>query len=1851
MDELIHKISLKRHDPDHPATLSKVTLTNEAKEEPIIQSHSDKVAEKWEKEQQEFQQLFMQAVQKNEQVREASPRQTTRSIREETKIAEAPAPPPKQELLTKKPRTPQSEEYPVEQHVAEIHPVKPQELDEQLFDDKAQKSLQAKDIKDNSTKEENPYTHTDVVTSASLQKANKWGKNDKSLSLVCAEAVLNKAFGKSDRPKLRPEFTKLDPDGTGTVSRKQFAWIIQQHVPNLENENMLALMQNFAATQNASSIEYMPFIRFCEHRPVAHSAAVSAAKRFAFHMGMQQRLVQADRDRMGSLPLDVFAMTLRDAGIDLDTTELDAIARLFPAKATSVPLSSHSVSVAYPAFGEYVLEQEASLQLRRLENRIRNAAQKLSEKSGKDALRALFRSSDTRGKPALGHRDLARFFESLLESSITDEAELNALIARYMGRDAKDGVTFNEVLDIMKQIPLPIAATANGKPDWKHMRARARAAVLEAADRMGSTAAKTAIDGEFMHFDWRGTSLVHVDEFVVAALRAGIAITRADLATIGRRFAQHDDDPNSKIAYTRFLAWATSSNAPSKNIDLLLQKFDQAHPEFYRAFRDYDIDDRQSINYEDFRRACIRDLGVIISDDELRTVADQFLEPRATNRIKYDDFIHAVKKVCQKSIAQTTSVVNDSSQLQQVCTTIIAIIKRGIDDGLDVRSLFEDRDEGYTGVLGKKDFAQIMRTNLGARCTDDEIDLLASRFGGDSSCIHYIEMLNTLIPIKSGDGWRLEERLRAMIKRKFDWWVPGRLRKAFRHFDIKKKGLISQSELADGLSALKLKHSAEQLYALFSSMDLDKDGLISCSEFIIFVKDPWHHFIERKIKRAIRNSALSSRDARRIFDDLDRGGTGLFGRRDFATALTQLGVAGLSTSEIQRLAQRFDIEDDGNVMIERFFNFLQGTTESTHSPARNDNRPSPHTQTPILRLLRTEIRRIAQHRGNGRGPNYGAAFRDLDRDGSGRLNRREFRRALESFNLNLSSADLTQIIDHFDSDGDGHISYREFVKFADANLEDVVSKIEDAVRAEIKRIAKHSSSAFASVFRAFDENGSGIINRQEFKRGLEKLGFELDESLLQGLIDRFDVDGDGRIDYDEFVRFFKAHGSNLQEDDIDALIHRLKRLVQDATEKGGATLFDCFRHFDVDGSGDVDEIELLKGMRRLGIELTAYEAKKLAERFPSRRSGSIKYHDFCQALGSFSSNYQKNENLEQIIERFRRIVKDANIHGTTIAQCFEHFDIDGSGGIDAEELRQGLKKLDLAITDSQIACLIEAFVGSRRGHIRYRDFVRAICPSPDKNLSPNDHSSRDIKCADVVKKVRREIHRAAEHQGVHCTKKYLRQIFLDMDDNGSGKVNRKELRRGLERIGLDLTSSELNRVLDELDRNGDGRCSFSEFETFFHNSMDEDRITEIQAIIRNEVRRLANSSRGIPSLRLAFAAFDKNDSGHISRRELRNELEKLGIELSSRDIDAVLDRFDLDGDGKIDYREFARFAQGGGDGLREDDCDELFAKIKRGLSSSSPDIVRVFSFFDRDGSGIIDDEEFQRGLAELGLELTAYETKKLLDRFPGGSRANQVSYRCFIQALGFENSRHDYSTPEKISSSRGHHSSGGDHHGILKRIRSELRRLAERRNDEKPDFTAVFREFDHNDSGTINRRELGRGLRALGIQHTSDDLDYVVNAFDQNGDGKISKREFLHFIKKRNTISDDDALARVRDLLREATKSGGKRPEEVLARFDRNASGTIDQDDFCKAMRKLDIPLSKYEISQIFERFAGRSGRQHNLLLYHDFLRTFLSSSRASSLGHHSKGPRSLSPTSSSRRHRRHHHHRRSHQHHHRDED
>jgi hypothetical protein len=103
----------------------------------------------------------------------------------------------------------------------------------------------------------------------------------------------------------------------------------------------------------------------------------------------------------------------------------------------------------------------------------------------------------------------------------------------------------------------------------------------------------------------------------------------------------------------------------------------------------------------------------------------------------------------------------------------------------------------------------------------------------------------------------------------------------------------------------------------------------------------------------------------------------------------------------------------------------------------------------------------------------------------------------------------------------------------------------------------------------------------------------------------------------------------------------------------------------------------------------------------------------------------------------------------------------------------------------------------------------------------------------------------------------------------------------------------------------------------------------IHTYIHTCIHTYIHSSQGVVDFRPSFQHFDPNGTGEISRRDFQAGLMALNWDLTEEELRAVMDEFDTDGDGYIQYDEFVDFVCGG-------DQNSAVPVMTKGSSAGAP---------------------------------------------------------------------------------------------------------------------------------------------------------------------------------------------------------------------------------------------------------------------------------------------------------------------------
>mmetsp|Transcript_46279 Transcript_46279/g.145177 ORF Transcript_46279/g.145177 Transcript_46279/m.145177 type:complete len:514 (-) Transcript_46279:64-1605(-) len=133
--------------------------------------------------------------------------------------------------------------------------------------------------------------------------------------------------------------------------------------------------------------------------------------------------------------------------------------------------------------------------------------------------------------------------------------------------------------------------------------------------------------------------------------------------------------------------------------------------------------------------------------------------------------------------------------------------------------------------------------------------------------------------------------------------------------------------------------------------------------------------------------------------------------------------------------------------------------------------------------------------------------------------------------------------------------------------------------------------------------------------------------------------------------------------------------------------------------------------------------------------------------------------------------------------------------------------------------------------------------------------------------------------------KGLRDIFMNLDNNGDGLLTSSEMKEGLQKAGLSEIPPDLQTIMEDIDADGSGNIDYTEF---LAATLDK------RTYLKEDV------------CWSAFRVFDRNGDGKISKEELRTVLEGDDVSeaLGAQKVEALMKEVDGNGDGLIDFQEF-----------------------------------------------------------------------------------------------------------------------------------------------------------------------------------------------------------------------------------------------------------------------------------------------------------------------------------------------------------
>ncbi|KAL3507094.1 hypothetical protein ACH5RR_032476 [Cinchona calisaya] len=136
-------------------------------------------------------------------------------------------------------------------------------------------------------------------------------------------------------------------------------------------------------------------------------------------------------------------------------------------------------------------------------------------------------------------------------------------------------------------------------------------------------------------------------------------------------------------------------------------------------------------------------------------------------------------------------------------------------------------------------------------------------------------------------------------------------------------------------------------------------------------------------------------------------------------------------------------------------------------------------------------------------------FQMFDKNGDGRITKKELTDSLENMGIFIPDKELTQMIEKIDVNGDGCVDIDEFGALYQSIMDE-----------------RDEDEDMREAFNVFDQNGDGFITVEELKSVLQSLGLKQGRTVedCKNMIMKVDVDGDGMVNFNEFKQMMRGGG-------------------------------------------------------------------------------------------------------------------------------------------------------------------------------------------------------------------------------------------------------------------------------------------------------------------------------------------------------------------------------------------------------------------------------------------------------------------------------------------------------------------------------------------------------------------------------------------------------------------------------------------------------------------------------------------------------------------------------------------------------
>ncbi|CAL6105775.1 EF_hand domain-containing protein [Hexamita inflata] len=275
-------------------------------------------------------------------------------------------------------------------------------------------------------------------------------------------------------------------------------------------------------------------------------------------------------------------------------------------------------------------------------------------------------------------------------------------------------------------------------------------------------------------------------------------------------------------------------------------------------------------------------------------------------------------------------------------------------------------------------------------------------------------------------------------------------------------------------------------------------------------------------------------------------------------------------------------------------------------------------------------------------------FYAADDDYSGSIDKFELLKIAQKLRLNILAQDVFKVIQKYSDNEDGSLSHDKFIQVMEL-LSSPTSTSENSAKQQGQKLEKmqtqqttslqtqktknqisqqkHLSkrNIYENIYKDFDTDNSGRLTLKQLHQAVNnELQVCMDMKILQIMMTLVDENNDGFMQKDEFCNFLYIC-ENANVSDIRSIL---------------------FYAADADYSGSIDKFELLKIVKKIGLDIKQCEVFEYIRKNADNDDDSLSYNTFIKVMDQMSNTIEPEDKDEQKLVRAETVTNSSQLMTT-----------------------------------------------------------------------------------------------------------------------------------------------------------------------------------------------------------------------------------------------------------------------------------------------------------------------------------------------------------------------------------------------------------------------------------------------------------------------------------------------------------------------------------------------------------------------------------------------------------------------------